>query len=899
MNNKEIDYISNYFSNCKCSLIAKYSALNVINNRFHPFKNTYEVFNYIIQNKDYYVQMFIQRHTHIFKLNININYQEEFEPSFYDNITKIIQNIITTYYDINNINDSEYLNYVLKYDQYDPFKYVFSKKIMDKDNKYPNRFHIFYPFLIVNTVQYEFILKELRNELTKYYNKPWNKIIDNHMCENGFRLLFCNKYDTKTNSFKQPLTDKYYISYENKPNELKISNNDYYHQLFITSTYSNLENANLTEKLDFDYVSNYGDSERLNKRLNKEPYYDNYRNIIKYHKDIVNNKENKQQKINDNKFEQSKVNQIINIKEVNIIDNNGKFIFVSNKPNDLNKYEGKITIKKVFDYAKQYNEDKLNQLIANYDELIDDYEDKNVKVEIQKIDLPYQHFSDSIFKKYVNRNDYIGAINYYSKYYYHIINNIDGYDIYCYQYHGQNRFDINPIKKFCYENVKFKKQINDKVVQFTFKELLDDNIEKYNVIDDAKLPLLFIKKSFKNDRLIRIDRYLNTNNISKAMSLNKIINSKYESIDLDKTQEGFDFIVNDYIRNTLCLSKKRINNKLVIDEDMTNKKFNYLMDWVKGIFTVNRRETTIILGSATQGTGKSTFGELLKHILQHLLYVKDQNGKNLFSDFNGMIENKLLCNIEEFTNNRDDIRSAFKDYITGKDLSINEKNEKFRMKPSFISFLITTNDVRSLNIFEKNDRRNNYFEILPVRVGDIDFFDKLYYYIENDIEVLKRFYHYVVNNDFDVDNKRKVLDTPERSELMAEKTSNILDDFIKVFYIQVKYLIENNKEIEMSMYDYIKCDNNYLIEIKISSLNTYFKKFIDMNYKNEVNELLKKYNRNVFKRYIIDEIGLIRSESRPRIDYLSCKLTDFEKVLRKKTIIYEDNIEASNDDVIF
>ena len=134
---------------------------------------------------------------------------------------------------------------------------------------------------------------------------------------------------------------------------------------------------------------------------------------------------------------------------------------------------------------------------------------------------------------------------------------------------------------------------------------------------------------------------------------------------------------------------------------------------------------------------------------------------------------------------------------------------------------------------------------------------------------------------------------------MAEKTSNILDDFIKVFYIQVKYLIENNKEIEMSMYDYIKCDNNYLIEIKISSLNTYFKKFIDMNYKNEANELLKKYNRNVFKRYIIDEIGLIRSESRPRIDYLSCKLIDLEKVLRKKTIIYEDNIEASNDDVIF
>ena len=72
-----------------------------------------------------------------------------------------------------------------------------------------------------------------------------------------------------------------------------------------------------------------------------------------------------------------------------------------------------------------------------------------------------------------------------------------------------------------------------------------------------------------------------------------------------------------------------------------------------------------------------------------------------------------------------------------------------------------------------------------------------------------------------------------------------------------------------------------------------------MNYRNDIIELLKKYNRNVFKRYIIDEIGLIRSTLRPHIDYLSCRLNEFENVLRKKNIIYEYDIEASIDDVIF
>ena len=74
-----------------------------------------------------------------------------------------------------------------------------------------------------------------------------------------------------------------------------------------------------------------------------------------------------------------------------------------------------------------------------------------------------------------------------------------------------------------------------------------------------------------------------------------------------------------------------------------------------------------------------------------------------------------------------------------------------------------------------------------------------------------------------------------------------------------------------------------------------------MNYisRDKAFELLKKYNRNVFKRYIIDEIGLIRSAQRLHIDYLSCRLNEFENVLRKKNIIYEYDIEASLDDVIF
>ena len=87
-----------------------------------------------------------------------------------------------------------------------------------------------------------------------------------------------------------------------------------------------------------------------------------------------------------------------------------------------------------------------------------------------------------------------------------------------------------------------------------------------------------------------------------------------------------------------------------------------------------------------------------------------------------MIENKLLCNIEEFTNNRDDIRSAFKDYITGKDLSINEKNEKFRMYEDAFSDTIG-NKVRISNkkieiSYNSIQDLNRIMEILNINFND-------------------------------------------------------------------------------------------------------------------------------------------------------------------------------------
>lgn len=970
-------YIEEYFKDCRYSYVGDINSNDIFNDNRFPFNSTLELFNYINNHLKEMIGMFIQQHGIVFKMIIDLDCDNNKNFECYEDIFDIVKEVINDYYDIEEL-DNDYINYVSKYEEgneYNEFAYVYNKKYTEETKTYPSKVHLFYPFIFVNAVQYEFILSKVREKMKEIHNDyDWDNIIDNSMMVNGFRVNWCNKYDCKLKKMKS-IKDKYYVRYRGKDDELFSTDEDIIHQLFITSIYSNLDESNLKEKENFNYVMNYGKSRYL------KNHRDDNNDIVKRYIELINevNKESKKKdkksETKNNKIE-NKTNKETNReienktdkkidneetdneetygeKETNemfkrVMNNYEKYDLsiypqllncISNKTisnyNDYrdivwsvysltylfqgksnerkiidmincrmskeNKYdsdnidklineyeEGRITIKKVFDYARRDNEIEYDNIIGSVYVVDDDIVDEK----IERIDLPKNHFNIEIFDKYVKNNDYFGAVKYYSKYYYHIINSIGGINIYCYQYLGNNNFDIKPIDKFNKQDVKFK--VDDKYI--SFKEVINSYYKFFNVIDDARKPVLFIKKSLnKNGDVVRIDRYININNISKAMSINKIISSKKEDIDLVKTQKGFDFIVNDYIKGVLCLSKKRDNGKLIVDKVMTENKFKYLMDWVKGLFTVNRKERCMIFGSETQGTGKSSFAVLLSNILGHLLYCKDTNGKILFGDFNNLVEDKILYNIEEFQNtDKKDISADFKDLITGKTITINQKHKDCRIKNNYASFLITTNNVKSLNIFNKSDRRCNYYEILDIRVGDVNFFNTLHDYFD-DTEVLKRFYHYVKDTNFNVvENKHKILDTPERKELIGEMTMSLLDEFIKAFYLQMKYIINNYDEEDKKDYSYL---TNNFIHIKITTLQEIFVKYVDKSNIENKGKVLKEHNRNVFKKYITDNIKLISYEGKIHAYFLHTSINSLEKRLKELNIIYEDNLEAIENDV--
>lgn len=68
---------------------------------------------------------------------------------------------------------------------------------------------------------------------------------------------------------------------------------------------------------------------------------------------------------------------------------------------------------------------------------------------------------------------------------------------------------------------------------------------------------------------------------------NKILN--ITNYDLVRTQKGFDTIIN-YIKNVVCLSKIRNNETGIysIDYDEQNKKYLFLMSWIKRIFNLEK-----------------------------------------------------------------------------------------------------------------------------------------------------------------------------------------------------------------------------------------------------------------------------------------------------------------------
>lgn len=435
-------------------------------------------------------------------------------------------------------------------------------------------------------------------------------------------------------------------------------------------------------------------------------------------------------------------------------------------------------------------------------------------------ELPFENtnFNASLFLNKLEI-DIKDGIDYYNKYYYKACttNNLWKYYI-----DADNNPNIIKIKGKKFELNRYYVNINGEEKKIgNLLKCLYQAIRFYHECNDIDDPLRYrVNYCDKYGNVIHFKNYININPIVKEFTFNDILKTKQEDIKPNKELDNKVNKLLDFIRNVICLSYKK-DDIMVRDEEMINNKYNYLMSFIHNIFNRKKNKVCIVLYSKKGGSGKSTLCKLITNILGNMISSIDNLSSIVFSKFNTILSNNLFYCLEEFTQkDRFDNINILKDLITHDIIRIATKGkELYKCANNYNSFIITTNSINTFYI-KPDDRRFTIFNTLPSKPKDtinkdinqanIKYWEEIYDII-NQPEILKRFYVYVKYNTFGYENDclfTNTLQTPEKMELLINRTLSDYERFIGQLYYQSVFILSNNKEKDNKYDKDNKGDNN-------------------------------------------------------------------------------------------
>ena len=138
--------------------------------------------------------------------------------------------------------------------------------------------------------------------------------------------------------------------------------------------------------------------------------------------------------------------------------------------------------------------------------------------------------------------------------------------------------------------------------------------------------------------------------------------------------------------------------------------FYYLVAWFSHVLHEPWIKTDVaVLFISEQGIGKAALVNVLIKILTDEHYQETKNAQNFLKDqFNGSLQKKLLVFLDEFCGLEPGLLEEFKNMITSKNQTYNEKFEKKKSSKNYTNFLMAGNKKYRL-IVERKDRRYAIF----------------------------------------------------------------------------------------------------------------------------------------------------------------------------------------------
>lgn len=160
-------------------------------------------------------------------------------------------------------------------------------------------------------------------------------------------------------------------------------------------------------------------------------------------------------------------------------------------------------------------------------------------------------------------------------------------------------------------------------------------------------------------------------------------------------------------------------------------QYEWLMDWLAHLFQQPQKKPGTVVGlQGPQGAGKSIIGAVLKKLLGPS-HVTADKPDHITGRFNSHLQRCLLLQAEEaFWGGNKKVGGALKHLVTGEYLQIERKGIDTEERPNYTRLLITTNEdhVWSTAI---DDRRLAIFKVSDGKVGDLDYFDRMFEQLEH------------------------------------------------------------------------------------------------------------------------------------------------------------------------
>ncbi len=124
------------------------------------------------------------------------------------------------------------------------------------------------------------------------------------------------------------------------------------------------------------------------------------------------------------------------------------------------------------------------------------------------------------------------------------------------------------------------------------------------------------------------------------------------------------------------------------------ESYNYILDLFAHFIQKPHIKTGVLLAlKSKQGGSKGLILNKLAQIIGESHYVQNSNADNLFGNFNGQLEGKIVCNLDEaFWGGDKKLEGMVKNKITEKSQSINKKNKELYQIDDYVNYIITTNN---------------------------------------------------------------------------------------------------------------------------------------------------------------------------------------------------------------